>query len=246
MSLLIAKRHDLRCIGPGGEIRYHDSITMPGKVFIVGLAGPSGSGKSTVAKRVAARLNGHAISMEVYSASVSHLPLEQRAKQNYDEPDAIDVQLLENDIRKYAAGQAIEAPVYDFGQHMRVSDRREYVPPKPLLIVEGILALHFAELRSQFGLSIYLEAPDEICFHRRKVRDITERQRSLELIRWQYENTVLPAARKYLLPSKRYADLVLDSTPDLATVEQSVYEAIGRKRAVAAEGMQKAAGSNLG
>jgi uridine kinase len=207
---------------------------MQEKVFVVGLAGPSGSGKSTVAKRVAARLNGHVISMEIYSVEVNHLPFEERAKINYDAPEAIDVELLESHIRKYTAGRALEAPIYDFAQHLRVRDRREHVPAKPLLIVEGILALHFAELRPHFDLSIYLDAPDEICFHRRKVRDITERQRALELIQWQYQSYVLPAARRYLLPSKRYADLVIDSRPDLATVEQSLYDAITGKRALAA------------
>lgn len=207
---------------------------MQQKVFIVGLAGPSGSGKSTVARRLAARLNGHALSMESYAMEVQHLPLEERAKQNYDEPEATDAMLLESHIRKYAAGHAIEAPVYDFAQHLRVKDRHEHVAPTALLIVEGILALHFVELRPNFNLSIYLEAPDEVCFHRRKVRDITERQRQLELIKWQYENTVLPAARKYLLPSKRYADLVVDSTPELAVVEKNLYDAITQRLARAA------------
>ena len=203
---------------------------MPGKVFIVGLAGPSGSGKSTVAKRVASRLNGHVISMEVYSIEVNHLPLSERAKQNYDAPNAIDVQLLERHIRDYAAGNAIEAPIYNFAEHLRVTDGRQHIPAKSLLIVEGILALHFAKLRPYFDLSIYLEAPDDVCFHRRKVRDITERQRSLELIQWQYENTVLPAAREYLLPSKVYANLVLDGNAALATVEKNLYDVIVKKR----------------
>jgi uridine kinase len=202
-----------------------------GSVFIVGLAGPSGSGKSTIAKRVASRLNGHVVSMEIYSVSMNHLPLEERAKLDYDAPGAIDVKLLESHIRDYAAGKALEAPIYDFAEHMRVSDRREHIPAQSLLIVEGILALHFPELRPYFDLSIYLEAPDEICFHRRKVRDITERQRSLEFILWQYKNAVLPAARQYLLPSRGYANLVLDSKADMPTVEKSLYDAIVDKRA---------------
>jgi uridine kinase len=204
------------------------------KVFIVGLGGPSGSGKSTVARRVASRLDGCVISMEVYSIEMNHLPLEERAKLNYDAPHAIEVHLLETHIRGYAVGKAIEAPIYDFGEHLRVSDRHEQIPVKPLLIVEGILALHFPQLRSLFDLSIYLEAPDDVCFHRRKVRDITERQRSLELIRWQYENTVLPATRQYVLPSKGYADLVLESRADLATVERNLYDVIVGKLALAA------------
>jgi uridine kinase len=209
--------------------------TVPSQkgVFIVGLAGPSGSGKSTIAKGVASRLNGHVISMESYSIEMNHLPLEERAKLNYDAPHAIDMHLLESHIRDYASGKAIEAPLYDFGKHLRVSGERIHVPTKALLIVEGILALHFAQLRQLFNLSIYLDAPEEVCFHRRKVRDITERQRSLDFILWQYQNNVLPAARQYLLPSKRYADLVLDSAGDLATVEKGLYDALVEKHAVA-------------
>ena len=202
-------------------------------VLIVGLAGASGSGKSTVAKRVASRLKGHVISMESYSIVMNDLPLEERATQNYDAPHAIDVKLLESHIREYMAGHAIEAPICDFAQHLRVRDRQEHIPATPLLIVEGILALHFAQLRKHFDLSIYLEAPDEVCFHRRKVRDITERGRSLDFIESQYKNDVLPAARRYLLPSKRFANLILYGAADLATVEKSFYEAIKEKSALA-------------
>jgi uridine kinase len=63
--------------------------------FVVGLAGPSGSGKSTIARLAAPRLNGQVMSMEAYSVSTNHLPFDERAKQNYDEPAAIEVEFLE-------------------------------------------------------------------------------------------------------------------------------------------------------
>src|SRR3984957_19742985 len=110
------------------------SAATQGNVFIVGLAGPSGSGKSTVGKHVASSLNGRVLSMEVYSIEMNHLPLQERAKQNYDAPNAIDVQLLEQQIRDYAAGKAIEAPIYDFARHLRVNGRN-HIPAKPVLIV---------------------------------------------------------------------------------------------------------------
>jgi uridine kinase len=209
-------------------------------VFIVGLAGASGTGKSTVAKRVASRLNGQVISMEVYALEMNHLPLEKRARQNHDAPHATDLALLESDVLGYSAGNPIEAPIYDFAEHVRVSDRREHIPAKALLIVEGILALHFAQLRQHFDLSIYLEASGEVCFHRRKVRDITERGRSLGFIQWQYKNAVLPAARQYLLPSKSFANLVLDSDADPATVEKSLYDAIVENLVLAGAGQHSA------
>jgi uridine kinase len=196
----------------------------------VGIAGQSGSGKSTVARHLGSRLNAHVMSMETYSASVNHLPFEQRSKQDYDAPTAIDVSLLESHLQSYARGNPIEAPIYDFAQHLRVEGRTTYIDSKAVLIVEGILALHFAELRTHFDLSLFLDAPEEVCHHRRKVRDITERQRSLGFIQWQWDNTVLPAARKYALPSKRYADVVIDSSQDLAVVEKLVFEAIAQRQ----------------
>jgi uridine kinase len=203
-------------------------------IFIVGLAGPSGSGKSTVARRVASRLGGHVFSIENYSFTMEELPLEERARVNYDEPSAIDVKLLQSHILNYAAGKTIQTPGYDFAQHASANHERELVPASSLLIVEGILALHFAELRPHFNLAVYLEVPEEVRFHRRKVRDITERQRSIDFIEWQYKTHVLPATRQYVVPSKAYADLVLDNKGDLATIEQSLSDAIAKHRDLAA------------
>ena len=64
---------------------------MQGRVFVLGLAGPSGTGKSTVARSLAAHLDGNVLSMETYSVAVNHLSFDDRAKRNYDEPEAIDV-----------------------------------------------------------------------------------------------------------------------------------------------------------
>jgi len=168
--------------------------------------------------------------METYALEMNHLPLKEREKLDYDAPNATDVRLLERHIRDYASGKAIEPPIYDFAKHLRVNDRREQIPATSMLIVEGLLALHFSQLRPLFDLSIYLEASDEACFHRRKVRDITERQRTLEFILWQYKTNVLPAMRQYVLPSKRYADVILDSDAELSTVVKSAYDAIEERR----------------
>ena len=51
---------------------------------------------------------------------MSYLPLEERAKENYDAPHAIDVKLLESHIRDYASGKAIEAAICDFAKHVHV------------------------------------------------------------------------------------------------------------------------------
>jgi uridine kinase len=198
---------------------------MSKRAFIIGLTGISGTGKSTLAKRIASRLNGQTVSMERYSSCATGLPLQEREKLNYDEPEIIDVEALQRDIVNYSTGHDIESPIYDFANHLRLLDT-EHIPASPFLIVEGLLALHFIELRSYYNLSVYLEAPEIACFRRRQVRDITERQRSIDLIRWQWENAVMPAAQRYVVPSKRFADVVIDSSPDLVTVEKRLEKAI--------------------
>jgi uridine kinase len=54
--------------------------------------------------------------MEVYSIEMNHLPLEERAKLDYEAPHAIDVKLLDRQIRAYSSGQSIKAPMYDFAK----------------------------------------------------------------------------------------------------------------------------------
>jgi uridine kinase len=222
------RRSTVKNVGSAADV---EGMSSAGRVFVVGLAGRSGSGKSNIARHIVSRLNGNVLSMETYAVSVNHLKFDERAKTDYDSPAATDIALLESHLRRLVAGLEIEAPIYDFAQHLRVAGRTQQVAARPLVIVEGILALHYAELRPHFDLSIYLDAPDEVCFHRRRVRDIVERQRDSAFVSWQWENMVQPAAKKYLLPSKRYADVVIDASREAAAVESAVEEAISAKRA---------------
>ena len=69
------------------------------------------------------------------------------------------------------------------------------------MIVEGILALHFAELVECYDFSIYVNAPDEVCLARRIHSDMRERGRTEESVREQFHATAQPMADLYVLPS---------------------------------------------
>jgi len=197
----------------------YSSSSQNRKPFIVGLGGPSCTGKSTLAKRLAARLGGKTISMESYYNDLSHMPASERPKCNFDAPESLDAALLDRHVSEFAQGRDIEVPIYDFADHTRVSGRHELLKSAPLLIVEGILILYWPELRSNYDLKVYLEAPDDVCFQRRRVRDIVERQRSQEFIRQQYFGTVVPMARQFVYPTKHYADAVIDASREISAVE---------------------------
>ena len=100
-------------------------------------------------------------------------------------------------------------------------DRTEAVSPAPVLIVEGILALHYAELRALFDFSIYVNAPNQICLNRRIYRDMRERGRTEESVRAQFEATAQPMADLYVIPSSQHASITVEGTEALDwSVEQ--------------------------
>ncbi len=202
--------------------------------FIIGIAGPSGSGKTTVSRRLGASLGARVLSLESYYYDLSGLTLEERTRRNFDMPDALDAKLLVQHVKSFSRGEDVQVPVYDFGEHARVPNRTEIVRSGSVLIVEGILVLTWPELRSTFDVSFYLDAADEVCFQRRLVRDIVERQRTHEFVKLQYQETVLPMAIRYVYPTKAYADIVVDATQEVAAVEAQILSGIhSRRRSVA-------------
>lgn len=79
-------------------------------------------------------------------------------------------------------------------------------------MVEGLFALHYAELLPLYQLGIYIDTPDGLCFERRLKRDIEQRGRTAESVRLQYEATVRPAGVAFVRPSAARADLIVDGT----------------------------------
>ncbi|HEX7712919.1 MAG TPA: uridine kinase [Bacillota bacterium] len=180
-------------------------------MLIIGIAGGTGSGKSTVAEALQRELgpeNVALISQDSYYADLADLPFEERAKRNYDHPDAFENGLLIDHLRRLRNGETVEVPVYDFSQHARTS-RKISVTPRPVIVVEGILILIEAALRTEFDIKVYVDTDADTRVIRRITRDIEERGRTLESVCRQYLNTVKPMHEAFIEPSKRYADIII-------------------------------------
>jgi len=188
---------------------------QPVSPVVVGISGCSGAGKTALAVRLARRLNGTHFALDNYYRELAHMPLEERARQNYDDPGLIEIPLLAAQVAALARGETIERPCYDFATHTRVPGRTETVRAGGFLLVEGLFTLHYAELLPLYHLRIYVETPDEFCFERRLKRDTEERGRTAESVRGQYEATVRPASLAYVRPSAAHAGLILDGTGSL-------------------------------
>jgi uridine kinase len=137
------------------------------------------------------------------------LPSEERAKQNFDVPEALDHELLCEHVSALVSGNSVRKPAYDFAHHIRVADG-ELVNPRKVIIVEGLFALHWEQLRALLNLKVYMTVDEEICLERRIARDVGERGRTPESVRQQFDLTVRPMAQRYIHPTREFADFVLN------------------------------------
>ncbi len=178
---------------------------------VIGICGGSGSGKTTITSRIVEVLAPNQVlilEQDHYYKDLPHLPLEERAKQNFDHPDSMDNLLMVEDVRRLRAGQAIDRPVYDFAEYRRLTQTVR-LEPRPALIVEGILIFENKALRELMDIKIFVDTDADLRFIRRLIRDIRERGRTMESVIDQYRDTVRPMHMEFVEPSKRYADVII-------------------------------------
>ena len=196
-------------------------------VLVYGICGGSGAGKTTLTRRVVDRLGGQGVSVlafDAYYPDLSHLPFEERHDRNYDHPDALDHELFVSHLDSLRSGHDVDVPVYDFATHT-LTGRFDRVPAAPLLLVDGILLLAFAEVRKRLDYTVFLDAPCNVRLERRIERDVAERGREPDHVRRQFAATVSPMYGAYVKPYRHLADRVAaNGRPGFDVVEDLASE----------------------
>ena len=179
-------------------------------ILVIGIAGGTGSGKTTLMDNLVKRFGDDVtvLSHDNYYHRRDEMSMEERAKVNYDEPAALETDLMVRHLEKLRQGEAIECPVYDFSQHNR-SNKTTTIVPKRVIIVEGILIFENEDLRNLMDIRIFVDTDADVRLGRRILRDVEERGRTLQSVLEQYETTVKPMHEKYVEPSKKFADIVV-------------------------------------
>ncbi len=190
-------------------------LPLPHRPLLIGIAGCSGSGKTTLARELALQLDATLFPLDWYYRDLSQFPLDQRDKQNFDHPDSLESELFIEHIRELREGRTIQRPRYDFSRHTRVPNVFDPIIPARVVLVEGILALHYDALPPMYDFSIYVNAPNEICLNRRIYREMRERGRTEASVRAQFEATAKPMADLYVLPSQSRATITVEGTDAL-------------------------------
>ena len=179
-------------------------------ILVIGIAGGTGSGKTTLMRALTEKFgeNIAVISHDNYYKAHDDMPMEDRAKLNYDEPAAFDTDMLVEQLRLLKQGRTIHCPVYDFSVHNRTKETIE-IEPKKVIIVEGILIFADPALCREMDIKIFVDTDADVRLARRIRRDVRKRGRSLDSVLEQYLTTVKPMHEQYVEPSKKNADLVV-------------------------------------
>ena len=183
---------------------------MNNNILVIGIAGGTGSGKTTLMKNLIAEFSDDVtvLSHDNYYKRHDELTYEERCQLNYDEPAALETDLMARHLDLLRQGQAIDCPVYDFTVHNR-SDETVRIVPRKVIIVEGILIFENEELRDLMDIRIFVDTDADVRLCRRIKRDVNKRGRSLESVLTQYQQTVKPMHEKYVEPSKKFAHMVV-------------------------------------
>ena len=180
-------------------------------MIIIGIAGGTGSGKTTVVRKIVNSLApGEVVLLpqDSYYKDSSHVPAELRQQINFDHPDAFDWPLLLQHIQMLKEGKSIEQPVYHYQTSSRLAETI-HVEPRPVIIIEGILALCDLDLRNMMDLKIFVDADPDERLIRVIQRDVVERGRTTEAVMERYTRVLKPMHQQFIEPTKRYADLII-------------------------------------
>ena len=188
--------------------------------MVIGVVGDSGSGKTTlsaaiaaeIAARVGPRVTGYSrvtsICLDDYHrydrAARSRLDLTALA------PECNRLDLMAEHLQALKRGASVVKPVYNH-EH-GTFDPDERVTPGDIVIARGLLALHTAELRSAFDLTVFLDPDPALRIRWKIARDTAKRGYTAEQV-IQHIRRRHTDYERYVAPQRAHADVVIMYAP---------------------------------
>lgn len=189
---------------------------------IIAICGISGSGKTTIAKRISQNYSNKIVdlSQDAYYKSYDEYTIQERRNINYDSPNAFDIKLLEKQLKELKESKEIDYPIYSFSEYVRIGNKK--IKPKELVVIDGMLILHFKEIRKLLDDSIFLDCEDNIALDRMLRRDVIERNRTKDEIIKRYKRDIKPMNELYVKPQRAYANKIITTNDNFDNTYKSI------------------------
>lgn len=185
--------------------------------FFIGIAGPSGAGKSLFCRHFQKRYaNISRLKFDDFFKDLEDVTNIGESK-DWDNPSSIKWNELLQAACDLKSGRYAVVPNYS-----RMHDRmigEKCVFPAPIMLVDGFMTLVNEKLRELIDLSIFFDLSRDSQITRRRERQPWVKDHYLH-------NVMLPNAKKYIMPSKQHADIVIDAEPAIIDVHDACFSAI--------------------
>ncbi|XP_022883924.1 uridine kinase-like protein 1, chloroplastic isoform X1 [Olea europaea var. sylvestris] len=203
--------------------------------FVIGVSGGTASGKTTVCDMIIQQLHDHRVvlvNQDSFYRGLTPEELQRVHEYNFDHPDAFDTEQLLECVNELKNGHSVHVPMYDFKTHQRSSNSFRQVNASDVIILEGILVFHDQRVRNLMNMKIFVDTDADVRLARRIRRDTVERGRDINSVLEQYAKFVKPAFDDFVLPSKKYADVIIprggDNHVAIDLIVQHIHTKLGQ------------------
>lgn len=183
------------------------------KPYLVGITGGSAMGKThflNSLKKLFLPQELCVISQDNYYKLAFEHELDEKGNINFDLPECIDLEGFATDLHKLHNNETIYRNEYLFQHENQVGDLLTF-KPAPIIVCEGLFIFYSEAIRNQFDLKIFIQADEDIALKRRLKRDSSERNIPTDYIHYQWNNHVMPAYNRFLLPFLPEADIIVNN-----------------------------------
>jgi len=177
--------------------------------IILAISGGIGSGKTYIAERLAKTFGKDTLhfKMDDYYRSVDEVNPDNIEHFNWDTPGTLNIKLFNNHLEAISQGRAIEKPIYCKETSKVVGIER--TEPKRIILVDGAYVLH-KNVSLPNSTKVFVVANDEKRLERKLVRDVLIRKKGTkeDILDYHY-NCAVDAHKKYVEPTRKFADIII-------------------------------------
>ena len=180
--------------------------------FLIGICGGSLSGKSflmeEISKSIGPEYEVCKISLVNYYQNLSTEDYKKKETYNYDKPEAINFDLLYQNLDNLLNKRPAKLPKYDIKECIRYDNQIE-VKQCDVIILEGIFSFYNEKIRNLIDLKIFIDVDKDIQLSKIIYRDIFDKNRILKDVIKKYHKFIKPSYNEYILPTMKYADIII-------------------------------------
>ena len=210
----------------------HNVLERIDDIRVIIVAGPSSSGKTTTTIKMMERLKleGYAqkaINIDHYFFNLEDHPKDEFGDYDYETPQALDLDLINQHLGQLLAGETIRTPNYDFQTGQRTLDVHELsLAPNEILLIDSLHGLYpamTASVPDKNKFRLYIETLGQLRgengelmrwadhrLMRRMIRDSWHRNHTPEdtITHWHY---VRKSELQHIIPYNASADFLVNS-----------------------------------